>query len=149
LKEDGNDVYFEQNVRFIIGDAQLNAPCEIMQQFKRAEGTYRIVESSPLLERGIDCEVREDIDGGYLFKARGIIKISYLEMLEDNPKGARIMDEYYKLLSTRKYGKNANDIRQEVRLMSKDDAIQWIESTYDKYVRDAIEFINVLSTPVL
>ena len=54
------------------------------------------------------------------------------------------MDKYYQLLATRKYGKTAAAIKQEVRKMSKDQVVGWLEQTYEKYVHDGMEIMSFL-----
>lgn len=81
-----------------------------------------------------------------IISARGLLKFSYIEMVDEkNPKASRFMNEYYKLLATRKYGKTAVAIKQEVRKMSKDQAFRWLEQTFEKYVHDDMEIMNFLN----
>ena len=76
-----------------------------------------------------------------------LLILSYLLMIDKkNLKASRCMDEYYKLLATRKYGKTAAAIKQEVRKMGKGKAIKWLEQTYKKYVYDDMEIIGILDS---
>ncbi|MNW62098.1 hypothetical protein D3C74_402070 [compost metagenome] len=102
--------------------------------------------SRPLFEIGVDVAKKEDDPEDFVFFARGLLKWTYIEMVDEkNPKAVQFMNEYYKLLAMRKYGKTAAAIRQEVRRMTKDEAIGWIERTYKRFIPDDREVFNIVS----
>lgn len=140
LKENGFDADYERNVRFVSYEAQVNAPSVTMRRLKK--GPY--LQRTGYLNEGVDIVPTDD---GYDISARGLIKFSYLQMIDDKtPKAALFMDEYYKLLAMRKYGKTAAAIKQEVRRMDKDEAVKWIERSYTKYIHDDMEVMNIMQT---
>lgn len=67
---------------------------------------------------------------------------------DNNPKSILFMNEYYKLLAMRKYGKTAAAIKQEVHEMGKDQAFRWLEQTYKKFIYNDMEIINILNNLV-
>jgi hypothetical protein len=140
FKKIGQDSDYKRNVRFISYDAQINAPSVTMRRLKKDN------VSKPLLKEGVDVFKRND-EEGYLFNSRGLLKWTYIEMVDEkNPKAVHFMDEYYKLLAIRKYGKTAAAIKQEIRRMNKEQAIDWIERTYKQYIRDDTEVMNIMQT---
>lgn len=139
-EKSGYNLQFEKDVRFVSYDAQMNAPSVTMRRLKKGNA------SKPAFEDGVDVMKQKEIDD-YVISARGMIKFSYLSMVDDNmPKGYQFMEEYYKLLSMRRYGKTAAAIKREVRRMTKDEAIKWIERTYDRYIKDSSEIINIMQS---
>jgi hypothetical protein len=138
LSEEGVNVDYSRDVRFISYQAQMDAPDVTMRRLKKSN------VDKLLMENGVDVMPHPDDPETMLFSARGIVKFSLLEMLDKNPKGARFMDEYFKLLALRRYGKTAAAIRQEVRRMSKSEAIRWVERTYERYISDSQEIINIV-----
>lgn len=143
FKKHGQDDNYDRNVRLISYDAQINAPSVTM---RRARNTPGMVSSrTPVFTEGIDVTPKEDSEE-LMISARGVLKLSCLEMLDKNPKGVQFMDKYYQLLAMRKYGKTAAAIKQEVRRMNKDQAIQWIERTYKHYILDDMEVMNIMQT---
>jgi hypothetical protein len=138
LKEEGVNVDYSRDVRFISYQAQMDSPDVTMRRLKKSN------VDKVLMENGVDIMPHPDDPETMLFSARGIVKFSLLEMLDKNPKGARFMDEYFKLLALRRYGKTAAAIRQEVRRMSKSEAIRWVEKTYERYISDSQEIINIV-----
>jgi hypothetical protein len=138
MEQNGFPMNYQQDVRFVSYDAQINAPSLPMRRIKKEFSSQR-----GALQEGVDVTPTND---GYNISARGLVKFSYLEMVDEkNPKAALFMDEYYKLLAMRKYGKTAGAIKQEVRGMSKDEAIKWIERTYSRYIPDDSEIINIMN----
>ena len=136
LEKRGLDADYERNVRIISYQAQMEAPSTIMHQLKKENIT------KPLLTEGEDFT-----EGSESISARGLLKMSYILMIDKkNLKASRCMDKYYKLLATRKYGKTAAAIKQEVRKMGKGKAIEWLEQTYKKYVYDDMEIIGILDS---
>ena len=139
LKKIGQDSDYKRNVRMISHQAQMDAPSTIMRRLKKANVCGGIYEKGTDVSEGSE-------ETGMLFSTRGVLKFCYLEMVDEkNPIAIKFMDEYYKLLATRKYGKKAGAIKQEVRKMGKDQAIDWVEKTYEKYVHDDMEIINILA----
>lgn len=139
FKSAGLDYDYERNVRFVSYQAQIDAPSVTMRRLKKGN------VSRPYLEQGVDVMPKEDEPGEYLFSARGLLKWTYLEMVDEkNQKAIQFMGEYYKLLAMRKYGKTAAAIKQEVRRMTKDQAIAWIEKTHKRFIHDDSEIINIM-----
>ncbi|MEV3620392.1 hypothetical protein ABNF58_16295 [Paenibacillus larvae] len=135
-KRNGEILDYDKDVRFVSYATQVNAPNVTMRRLKKMQDSSR-----SLLQEDID--VTETVEGR-AFSGRGIVKFSYLSAIEDKlPKAIKFMDEYYKLLATRKYGKTAAAIKQDVRRMTKDEAIRWIERTYRSYVNDDTEVIGM------
>lgn len=145
FKENGMDDDYERNVRLVSYDAQLNAPDVTM---RRLRNTPRVFNSNaPVYEEGVDVTSCNEEEGDFLITARGLLKWTYIEMIENkNPKAIQFMHEYYKLLAIRKYGKTAAAIKQEVRRMNRGAAIAWIEQTHQKYVHDDTEIISIMDS---
>lgn len=140
FKEEGWDDDYERNVRFISHEAQMDSPNLTMRRLKKAN------VSRPLLELGVDMSKKEDDPEEYLISGRGLVKWTYIEMVDSkNAKAIRFMNEYYKLLAMRKYGKTAAAIKQEVRRMTKEQAVEWIEKTYKRYIPDSSEIFNIMN----
>lgn len=137
MKAEGLDVEYERDVRFVSYEAQMNAPDVTMRRLKKESSL------SQLFEKGIDVAPNPDDPESYLFSARGVLKISLLEMLDKNPKGALFMAEYFKLLASRRYGKTAAAIKQEVCRMDKHAAVQWAERTYKRFITDDREIMDI------
>ncbi|MEL7658017.1 MAG: hypothetical protein AAGU75_19150, partial [Bacillota bacterium] len=111
----------------------------IMHQLKKDQ------VNKPLFAKDVDF-IDESEEHEELVSARGIIKWSYLEMVrEKNPKAIDFMRKYYQILASRKYGKTASAIRQEVHRMGKEQAIRWIEETYKRYIHDDREIVNLVT----
>lgn len=135
-KKVGYDADYEKNVRFLSFQPQMDAPSVTMRRLKKD------LNQKPFFQTEKDVIQNGD---DYSFTARGIIKMSYLSMVEDKlPKPKQFMTEYYKLLSMRKYGKSITGINKEVNRMSKDEANQWIERTYKQYIHDDKEILSLM-----
>jgi hypothetical protein len=142
FKKHGEDVSFEKDVRFVSFEAQVNGPDLTMRRLRKEN------ISKPVFQKDVDF-TEGDEGATELISARGLLKFSYLQMVEDkNHKAFLFMNEYYKLLAMRKYGKTAAAIRQEVKRMSKDQAIRWIERTYKSYVHDDVEIMDIFQRTV-
>jgi len=140
LQKHGEDVNYERDVRLISYQAQIDAPNVVMRRLKKKNLTH------PLFEKGADVIEHDELPGEHLISGRGLVKWTYIEMADEkNPKAIQFMNEYYKLLAMRKYGKTAAAIRQEVRKKTKDEAIEWIEKTYKRYINDSREIINIMN----
>lgn len=138
MKKNGMAADYESDVRLISYQAQMDAPSIIMRRLKK-EASHK-----PFFKENDYTKGSEDTED--LISARGTLKLSYLEMTEEkNSKASQFMDEYYKILSTRKYGKTAAAIRQEVRRMTKDQACAWLEQTYEKYIHNDMEVFSIIS----
>ncbi|WP_025693054.1 hypothetical protein [Paenibacillus zanthoxyli] len=136
--EHGYDVNFEKDVRLVSYEAQMNAPDVRMRRLKKEN------LSKPLLEREVDYLIRNEEEGA-LINARGLLKWTYIEMVDErNPKAIQFMGEYYKILAGQRYGKTAAAIKQEVRRMTKDEGIKWIERTYARYVKDDSTIMDIM-----
>ncbi|MDN4069238.1 hypothetical protein QYF50_15405 [Paenibacillus vini] len=141
FKKEGWDADYDRNVRFISYQAQIDAPSVTMRKLKKEN------VSKPLLETGVDVMKKENDPEEYLFSGRGLLKWSYLEMVnEKNPNAVQFMDEYYKILAMRKYGKTAAAIKQEVRRMTKEQAIEWIEKTYRRFIKHGSEIMDIMNS---
>ncbi|TQS01401.1 hypothetical protein [Paenibacillus ottowii] len=142
FKEEGWDHDYERNVRFALYQSQVDAPSVTMRRLKKGKGNYTI----PAYESDIDVMDNPDDPEGKLFSARGLIKFSYLTMIDEkNPVAISFMNEYYKLLASFRYGKTAAAIKQEVRRMGRDEAIRWIEHTYERYIKDSRTITDILN----
>lgn len=143
-KKIGIDPDYDTHVRLVSYEAQVNAPSVTMRRLKKTKGTFQVL--NPVFENGVDVHIGDGEEEFY-FSARGLIKYSYIEMVnEKNPKAIKFMDEYYGLLASKKYGKTAAAIRQEVRRMGRNEALKWIENTYSKYIHDDQEVKNILNS---
>jgi hypothetical protein len=137
FKKMGVNADYEKNVRFISFQPQFDAPNVTMRRLKKAQA------QKPVYQNGKDVVQKGE---EYAFTARGVIKMSYLSMVEDKlPKAKQFMLEYYKILAMRKYGKSSGLIKQEVRRMDKDTAIDWIEKTYEQYIHDDMDIFNIMN----
>ena len=138
LKKIGQDANYERNVRLVSYQAQMDAPSTVMHRLKKENASKPIYSGDDYKEATEEAEDQ--------ISARGVLKFSYVTMVEDKkPKATQFMDEYYKLLAMRKYGKAASAIKQEVHRMGKDQAIKWIEQTYEKYIHDDMEIMNIFN----
>jgi hypothetical protein len=139
MKKEGYDVSFEKDVRLVSFEAQMNAPDVTMRRLKKEN------ISRPLFEKDVDIMNNPDDPEGCLFSSRGLLKWTYIEMVDEkNPKAFRFMDEYYKILAGLRYGKTAAAIKQEVRRLSKEEAIAWIEKTHARYVTDGSIIFGIM-----
>lgn len=139
FKSIGLDDNYERNVRFVSYDAQMDAPNVTMRRLKKEN------VSRPLLKKGADVMENPDDPEGYLFSSRGLLKWTYIEMMDNKtPKAIQFMEEYYKMLAGMRYGKTAAAIKQEVRRLSKEEAIAWIEKTHARYVKDGSVIIGIM-----
>ncbi|KUP23124.1 hypothetical protein [Paenibacillus sp. DMB5] len=119
LQKRGLAVNYTDAVRLISYEAQINAPDVTMRRLRDSQVDYSATE-----------------DGTELINGRGALKMAYFGMVDDkNPKCGQLMEQYYKLLASRRYGKTAAAIKQEVRKMNRDQAAGWIERTYAKYFK--------------
>lgn len=141
MNAEGFVVNYERDVRFTFNEAQMNAPDVTMRRIKKTPGAFK--SSSPLMEKGADVRPNPEDPEGVLLSARGILKFCLLEMMDKNPKGALFMGEYFKLLASRRYGKTAAAIKQEVRRMSKHEAVQWAERTYARYISNDRDIMDI------
>lgn len=139
FKKEGIASSYKEAVRFVSYQAQIDAPDVTMRRLKKDN------VSRPLLHRGGDYKDGEDQDNP-LFTARGVLKMSYFSMVDDRmPKAFQFMDEYYKFLAMRKYGKTATAIKREVQKMGKELAVKWLEDTYQNYIKDDMEIFNIFA----
>jgi hypothetical protein len=98
------------------------------------------------LTKGIDITPKENGQEGYDISSRGILKAAYLAALEDQgTRGTLIMDEYFKLLASRRYGKTITAIKQELQLMTQAEGLAWIERTYASYISDELTIQAILA----
>jgi hypothetical protein len=138
LEKEGHDADYGRNVRFVSYQAQVDAPNVTMRRLKKEVRTG--------LAKDIDFIPKENGAEGYHISARGLIKFSYYSMIDDKlPKAIQFMDSYYNLLATRKYGKTAAAIKQEIRRMNKNEATKWIEQTYARYITDDMEVMDLMN----
>lgn len=138
------NVDYKKDVRLISYQTQMDAPSTIMRQLKKE---MKEIVSKPLFELGKDFTKGAGEPENVSFSARGVLKMSFLEMVDEkNPKAIQFMNEYYKLLATRKYGKTVGAIKQEVHKLGKEQAISWLEQTFSKYVHDDMEIITIFNS---
>lgn len=137
LKKIGQDADYERNVRLVSYQTQMDAPSTVMKRLKKKNAKRPLLEEVKDISKGSE-------ETGHIIYARGLLKLSYFMMVDEkNPKASQFMTEYYKLLAMRKYGKTAAAIKQEVRKMSKDQVSRWLEETFDKYIHDDLEIMNI------
>ena len=138
MKKSGMDADYQRNVRLISYQAQMDAPSTIMRKLKKENVSKPFLSEGKDFKKGIEGEDEQ-------ISARGLLKISYLQMMEEiNLKASQFMNRYYQLLATRKYGKTAAAIRQEVHKMTKDQVLGWLDLTFEKYVHDDMEVMSLL-----
>ncbi|WP_298202134.1 hypothetical protein [Desulfosporosinus sp.] len=138
MKKSGMDADYQRNVRMISHQAQMDAPSTVMRKLKKENISKPFLSEGKDFKKGIEGEDEQ-------ISARGLLKISYLQMVEEkNPKASQFMEHYYQLLAMRKYGKTAAAIRQEVRKMTKDQVLGWLEQTFEKYIHNDIEVMSFL-----
>lgn len=130
FREAGFDDDYERNVRFAFGEAQMNAPDVAMRQLKKLDA------GRAPLEPDVDVAPNPDDPDSLLFSTRGVLKLSLLGMIDKNPKGIQFMDAYYRLLASKRYGKTAAAIKQEVRRTDRQEALRWAERTFKQYATD-------------
>ncbi|KGE16637.1 hypothetical protein [Paenibacillus wynnii] len=119
FQKSGLSVNYTDAVRLVSYEAQVNAPDVTMRRLRDSQADYSTTEA-----------------GTELISGKGAVKMAYFGMVDDrNPKCGQLMDQYYKLLASRRYGKTAAAIKQEVRKMNRDQATGWIERTYSKYLK--------------
>lgn len=141
FKKIGINVDYKKDVRLISYQAQMDAPSTVMRQLKKE------VVSKPLFEPGKDFTEKAGEPENVSFSARGVLKMSFIEMIDEkNPKAIQFMERYYQLLATRKYGKTVGAIKQEVHKFGKEQGITWLEQTFSKYVHDDMEIINIFNS---
>ena len=144
MKKSGMDADYKRNVRLISYQTQMDAPSTVMRQLKKE---MKEIVSKPLFEPGKDFNKNGEEPENVSFSARGVLKMSFLEMVDEkNPKAIQFMERYYQLLATRKYGKTAAAIKQEVRKLGKEQGINWLEQTFSKYVHDDSEIIAIFTS---
>jgi hypothetical protein len=145
FKGQGLSLNYEDDVRFITYDTQINAPDVTMRRLKKY-GTHQ-QRTEPLLKENEDIIRRTDTEEeDYYFTGIGVVKFSYLSSVEDKkPKAIQFMNEYYKLLATQKYGKTVAAIKQEVGRKNKVEGIEWIEKTFKKYIKDSTVIHQILN----
>lgn len=146
LNKVGMNIDYDNDVRFMLHDAQINAPDVTMRKLKK-EGVYQS-RTEPLLKEKEDIITRTDTgEEDYYFTPIGIVKFSYLSMIDDKmPKAIEFMDGFYKLLAMNKYGKTSAAIKQEVRRKGKVEGIEWIEKVYKKYIKDDYAIHRLMSS---
>lgn len=138
MKKSGMDADYDRNVRLVSLQAQMDAPSTVMRKLKKENISKPFFSEGKDFKKGIEGDDEQ-------ISARGLLKISYLQMVEErNPKASQFMDRYYQLLATRKYGRTAAAIRQEVHKMTKDQVLGWLEKTFEKYVHNDMEIMNIL-----
>lgn len=128
LEKEGYEIDYDRDVRLISYQAQLDAPDVTMRRLKKDCESPRILK---------DKEDIVESEGETYFTPRGMLKLNYLMMVDEkNLKAIIAMKKYYELLASRKYGKTAAAIKQEVHRMGKQEASKWIEHTYQRYTHD-------------
>lgn len=139
MKKSGMDADYERNVRLISLQVQMDAPSTTMRRLKKGNISKPFFNGDDYTEASAEAED--------MISARGLLKLSYLQVVDEkNSKASQFMDKYYQLLASRKYGKTAAAIKQEVRKMGKDQVCGWLEQTFKKYVHDDMEVMNFLGS---
>ena len=133
LREHGLDADFDRNVRFMIYRAQ------------KDESGFQF-EDDHLGEIVLKKE-EESEDTNWNITAKGLLLLMHhLMVVENIPRASQFMDEYYKLLATRNYGKTPAAIKQEVLKMNKRKVLHWLIQTYEKYVYNDSELIDIMNS---
>ncbi|PGS69045.1 hypothetical protein COC69_26120 [Bacillus cereus] len=137
FEKEGMKKEYSEVVRFITGEAQLNAPHVTMRRLKKENKFVPVPNECDYFEQG----------DGYALSARGVLKYTYIAMVQEQlPKAIQFMNKYYRLLATRGYGKSVAGIKKEVNRMSEDEAIGWLERTYEKYFGNGNEIMNIMNS---
>ncbi len=137
----GTKIDWDRDVKFISTESQVNSDSVTMRRLRNSGELRPAAPTGYLTSEDVRHETEPE--ERYLFSARGLIKFMYLES-HDTPKAAEFMDKYYQLLAMKKYGATAAHIKREVKRMSKDDAVKWIERTYSKYIHDDSEIFDLM-----
>ncbi|EOO23562.1 hypothetical protein IIU_06969 [Bacillus cereus VD133] len=137
FEKEGMEKEYAEVVRFITGEAQLNAPHVTMRRLKKESKFVTVPNKFDYFEQG----------DGYALSARGVLKYTYIAMVQEQlPKAIQFMNKYYRLLVTRGYGKSVAGIKKEVKRMNEDEAIGWLECTYEKYLGNGDEIMNIMNS---
>lgn len=105
-------------------------------------GAYKLVRPNPRPD-----VMKQEVDGEeeILFTARGVVLMAFLLWVDEkNAKSKLFLQRYCNLIAMRGYGKGASKILAEVLAMGKDEGVEWVRDTYDKYIRDDMEAIQIM-----
>ncbi len=132
FKEEGIDISYEEDVRFIMNEAQVNAPSVTMRRLKKEH------HFQPITPIKKDDEV--------LLSACGVLILTYFAVKdENNAKADRLLNDYCRLLSQRKYGGSTSQIKRNLMLMSREEAVKNLRQVHGKYVSD-IELLELFNS---
>ncbi|QEK12753.1 hypothetical protein FQB35_10660 [Crassaminicella thermophila] len=132
LNKSGVKATYDEDVRFISYDAQINAPSVVMKRLKKG-----------LHFKTVD-RVKNEEDEVY-FTPIGVLKYTYLILKDEkNVKADDFITKYCRLLAQRKFGGSVRKIKNKLMKMTKDDAMEFLEETYKKYVTDQ-DIINLMN----
>ncbi|MFI8709841.1 hypothetical protein ACIGHG_22945 [Bacillus sp. NPDC077411] len=135
FEKEGIKKDYKTAVRFMTGEPQLNAPNVTMRRLKKKQTVVSSDNNSDFINQ----------NGEYLLSARGVLIFSYLSMVDEQlPKAIQFMNKYYRTLAARGYGKSAAGIKKEVNRMDKDQAVNWLKQTFDKYLGNGDEVIRIM-----
>ncbi|ASS64710.1 hypothetical protein [Paenibacillus sp. RUD330] len=135
LEAEGLDSDYSRDVRFISSEAQMKGHLTLRRLKKEDDRKQQAVQR-------FDEDFQDDGKGGKLISARGLISLSYRLMVEEkNPVATEFMNNFFRLLQTRRYGKTAAAIKQELRRMSLIERDEWINRIYSssRYIQCAEE----------
>lgn len=105
-------------------------------------GTYKLARPKPTPD-----VMKQEVDGEeeILFTARGVVLMAFLLWVDEkNAKSKLFLQRYCNLIAMRGYGKGASEILAEVLAMGKDEGVEWVRDTYDKYIHDDMEAIQIM-----
>ncbi|ASS66522.1 hypothetical protein [Paenibacillus sp. RUD330] len=140
LEAEGLDSDYSRNVRFISSEAQMKGHVTLRRLNKEDERRRQALQRH-------DEDFQEDGQGGKLISARGLIMVSYRMMVEEkNPGATEFMNNFFRLLENRRYGKTAAAIKQEVRRMSVIERDEWINKIYSspRFIHSAEEIFALM-----
>ena len=134
FKECGLVADYKRNVRFRLSQAQMD---KVWNQFKKDHITRLALTEGKYFTKGSKDTKVFVTDWGLL--------LLFNTMIVDEKNPEAFMEEYYKLLAAREYGKTPAEIKQEVLKMGRSEAFDWLNQTYEKYFYDDSEFIEILN----
>lgn len=116
------------------------ASAQLFQDIKT--GRHKLTQPKPtydIMKRDVDGE--EEI----LFTGRGVVLFCFLTWVDEkNAKSKLFLQRYCNLIAMRGYGKGASEILAEVLAMGKDEGVDWVRDTYDKYIHDDMEAMQIM-----
>lgn len=116
------------------------ASAQILQDIKT--GRHKLARPEPTSDI-----MRHEVDGEeeILFTGRGVVLMAFLLWVDEkNAKSKLFLQRYCNLVAMRGYGKGSSEILAEVLAMGKDEGVDWVRDTYDKYIHNDTEAIQIM-----